>query len=444
MSIVLERIAKLIKFLLLGLIFLLPFQTRLIYKLGLINGNPWEYGTESLYGTEILLGIIILLALVYFALSVFKNKQLIFWHKNELLSFRMVLFYLTTLLLLINVFIFALDKGISVYKLTSLILSGAFICLLIVFKPKITNIYYALVASATFQSILAIEQFVSQKVLANKWLGVAAQDPNTLGTPVVEISTGRWLRTFGTLPHPNILAGFLLIALIFIIGLTILNDNRRTKKLLTLFFIINLVGLLTTLSRGAIFALALAIIIWSFIKQKDKEINKKISKYVLVSVFIIIAFSVSFPELIGSRTLGQDRLENISNTSRLTQYSEFWQIYKSNWLSGIGLNNYTVAEYLNSPGQSAWDYQPMHNAYLLIIAELGLMGLIVVISYLAFLISKFKQRINFSQEQLIAFISLLAISIVAIFDHYLWSFYFGLLLFSLVMSLNIRQEEQEK
>src|SRR3990167_11494216 len=45
-----------------AVIFLLPWQTRLIIEQGLINGQPWEYGTISLYATDI---VIMLLAAFY-------------------------------------------------------------------------------------------------------------------------------------------------------------------------------------------------------------------------------------------------------------------------------------------------------------------------------------------------------------------------------------------
>src|SRR3990167_5038077 len=45
-----------------AVIFLLPWQTRLIIEQGLINGQSWEYGTMSLYATDI---VILALAAFY-------------------------------------------------------------------------------------------------------------------------------------------------------------------------------------------------------------------------------------------------------------------------------------------------------------------------------------------------------------------------------------------
>ena len=56
---------KIINYLLLLFLFLLPWQTRWIYQPGYLNSGYWEYGTYSFYGTQILLWLIIILFAVY-------------------------------------------------------------------------------------------------------------------------------------------------------------------------------------------------------------------------------------------------------------------------------------------------------------------------------------------------------------------------------------------
>ena len=52
-------------------IFLLPWQTRLIWRDATLNGFTYEYGRASLYGTQILLWVLLLLGVVI----LFKTKQ---------------------------------------------------------------------------------------------------------------------------------------------------------------------------------------------------------------------------------------------------------------------------------------------------------------------------------------------------------------------------------
>src|SRR3989339_860651 len=66
-------IKKILNYLILLLIFLLPLQTRYINEYGSLNGGYWEYGTFSLYGTQILLWLIVLI----FGINKFFKKE--FW-----------------------------------------------------------------------------------------------------------------------------------------------------------------------------------------------------------------------------------------------------------------------------------------------------------------------------------------------------------------------------
>src|SRR3989339_1154122 len=66
---------KTINYLLLLFLFLLPWQSRIVYERGYLNGGYWEYGSLSLFATEILLWLIVVL----FAIDKFGKKE--FWKK---------------------------------------------------------------------------------------------------------------------------------------------------------------------------------------------------------------------------------------------------------------------------------------------------------------------------------------------------------------------------
>ena len=63
---------KIIYWLLALFLFMLPWQTRLVYQPAFLNGGFWEYGSSSFYITEILLWVIIILS----AIDLFRNKEL--------------------------------------------------------------------------------------------------------------------------------------------------------------------------------------------------------------------------------------------------------------------------------------------------------------------------------------------------------------------------------
>ena len=88
---------------------------------------------------------------------------------------------------------------------------------------------------------------------------------------------------------------------------------------------------------------------------------------------------------------------------------------------GLGLNSY-----LNySDDLEVYDIQPIHNIFLLILSEIGIIGVLLFIN----LIEKRKHNI-LSLGILTGFI------ILGLFDHYLWTSWTGLLLFSLLFYKN--------
>src|SRR3989338_3887495 len=56
-----ERNMRWIEYLIYFFLFIIPWQTRLILRHGVLNNGNWEYGIVGIYGTEILLWIIVLL-----------------------------------------------------------------------------------------------------------------------------------------------------------------------------------------------------------------------------------------------------------------------------------------------------------------------------------------------------------------------------------------------
>ncbi len=80
-------------------------------------------------------------------------------------------------------------------------------------------------------------------MLANKYFGLAQQNPGNLGVSVLEIDGYRILRSYGSLPHPNILGGFLFVSIIVGIYLWVnfykknyyYSKNIKIKNLYNLF-----------------------------------------------------------------------------------------------------------------------------------------------------------------------------------------------------------------
>ncbi|MFA6551628.1 MAG: O-antigen ligase family protein [Patescibacteria group bacterium] len=428
------------------LIFLLPWQTRWMIKPGELNGGYWEYNTYSLYAFDILLAVFLFFCFFVFFRSKFKIQnskfkiQKVWWLVGVLEFF-----------VFLSIF-FAPDWKLALYGYGRFLLGVGLLFLLTQIKYDKIKLYWSLVAAGVIQSSLAMQQFLTQTVIGNKWLGMAAQTAGDLGVSVVEAGDERFLRAYGSLPHPNILGGFLAIVLLVNIILYFdlwrilwrkrhvdvspANESAYQAGLLLslIFFVINFTGLLLTFSRSAwlgFFVGFVVLLLHCSIVSRSKENVFNILKF----IFIIAAIGSLFIWGLRAPILGRlnidNRLENKSLTERANYNQEAWQIIKKHWLFGVGIKNYGLGVYNEiDNNKSAYAYQPAHNVFLLVWAETGIFGLFCFFAFLLFCFLTLWRRRDFQSMSL-----LIATVVIMLFDHWIWSLGFGILLFWLVTGI---------
>lgn len=416
-------------------VFLLPWQTRWIYHKAYINNSPWEYGRFSLYASEIILLFVLFLAMIIWSYK--------FPHLNKEQKIKIIKNCFKDIPLLVVLLIgwsglvifWSADKPLAGYGWLKII-EGAGLYWFgstLLFNINFKKISLAIISAGLIQSIIALGQWLYQSSISSKWLGLSYLNPSILGTAVIENNTGRFLRAYGTLPHPNILAGFLVICILLCLILLI-NDSVKKYHNFSFFVMPFLTtALFFTFSRSGWMALLACLALLWLIYLKEKKSLKKLLLSTLLIIFIFSFLTLNYADLIKTRTFSQGRLEIKSNQERLNYFHQSWDVIKINWFKGIGLNNYTYYLSKKNPNQNAWDYQPVHNFWLLVFAELGIIGLFL---YLAIIIKSF---INFG-----AFWPLLtAFAIISFFDHFFYSLYFGIVLWWLIICFNKKGLSQQ-
>ncbi|PIW36669.1 MAG: hypothetical protein COW24_03850 [Candidatus Kerfeldbacteria bacterium CG15_BIG_FIL_POST_REV_8_21_14_020_45_12] len=414
------------EWLLLALVFLLPWQTRWIAIPGLLNDSAWEYGSVSLYAIDILVVVFLL----------FAGVHLLAERKNYRPTISQ---WLAILLVIIGFFSIAFaDNRISALFWWAKLAEGV---ALFIFIPQLhlqtRRIGLALLASGTIQSLLAFSQVIMQRVVGTKWLGMATQDPATLGVTVVESNGERLLRAYGSLPHPNMLAGFLVVTLLIGLLLYMQEERRMWRLVIAIGITFSSVGLWTTLSRQGILALGLALglfVLSTFLTSKHFPRRAALAvTYVLLPFF---TFAVIFPQITLTRTSGDTRLEHHSVAERKLYLQQSESLLRTDWVTGVGIGNYTAElqkrddeDNITNPSYS---YQPVHNIYILTFTELGIFGFIV---FLCFILSLTYRRDWLDPQTRYYGFAVLAVLIIGIFDHYLWTLHFGILLFWLTAAL---------
>ena len=411
------------------LVFCLPFQTRkIVYQWG---GGFNEWTSMYLYLTDILL-VSILLSWLW------RNRKERFF-KNSLNvqiigspNFWLVAFLLISLISLIQ----ADNIQLGAYQWIKLLeLTALFFYLKYNFKSlfNFERLAQVFVLSGLFQSIIAISQFVNQKSLGLRFLFESPLSPEISGVAKIMVNNLKMIRAYGTFPHPNILAGFLLISIFFFYFLWLNKKHSFAfNSILIAVYGILIIALGFTFSRTIIFIFLLSSLFYFIVcfRQNRKRIFALfLSFLILCSSFLFLAW----PEISNRFQISLTE-QSISLRSFYTQIS-FLIIQEHPWL-GVGLGNFVwqVRQILDL--LSAWVHQPVHNIYLLIGSEVGLIGLIVFLMFLFILIKQFREqrKENIKQYYLLLFL-ISVILIISCFDHFFWTLQQGQLMFWLVLGI---------
>lgn len=250
------------------------------------------------------------------------------------------------------------------------------------------------------QTGIAILQFTKGSSLGLSFLGESVFSSGMKGSNFIDISGNLYIRGYGTFPHPNILAGWLLM------NIAVLWKYRRGF----IFLVISSMGIVLTFSRIAIFLMIVFWVMYIFEYFKNKYKFKLFSFYGLVGERIFNLFNG-----------GDDAVSD-----RINLFRESLTVFKNNWITGTGYNCFVreMGENMPRTANGVLLNQPVHNIFMLSLCELGIPGTILLgISYWK---TFFKKRIDFKRFENI-FISLCLV-VVGIVDHYLFSLPQGLII----------------
>lgn len=427
---------------------LLPLQARFIPHQGFLAGGNWEYGTFSIYLTDVLL----LAAFILLVLSRPKG----FWKLPRGVPGIVPVVVIGIAGASFVSLLQASDIGVAL-ALWMRMLVGVFAWWFILRSPvRLSWIAVGVLASAAIEAIVALLQFMNQHVAGSALFGIAEQFPSTLGVSVIESVLGRFLRAYGTLPHPNMLAGWLVLALVFAIGLYLRSHDKLERSVLLMAFLVTQTGLFLTFSRGAIltwFAVFLLLLTAVLLRERTERLRPgwlpfhrphpflgmKMLKLTIAALLGVGFLTYIFSPLLTVRTGVIGRLERLSVDQRLTQLDDVQRVVERHWIFGTGIGNYTkvLHDEIDSK-RDPWEYQPVHNVCLLLFSELGVFGALVVIWAIVAIAGvaivahrgKWRRRIDRDIPWLaIGSLLLLTVFLISFVDHYFWSLPFGIMTF---------------
>ncbi|TSC53767.1 MAG: Uncharacterized protein LiPW39_99, partial [Parcubacteria group bacterium LiPW_39] len=120
------------------------------------------------------------------------------------------------------------------------------------------------IAGAALQSAIALIQFFTQKSLGLKFLAESPLNSDLAGVAKIIVDGEKIIRAYGLVPHPNVLAAILIVAIFGLIWLFLKKYQRLDMAKKTIFgavFILLSSALFLTFSR-TIIIVGLILLIW--------------------------------------------------------------------------------------------------------------------------------------------------------------------------------------
>jgi len=328
-------------------IFSLPFQ--LGYHLWLpetyVKSFKIDYLAPTLYLTDI---FILLFLVLNYRLIISTIRNFIISFPGRLLIVLIILNLWTASFSLITVFAWL---KLLEYLLLFIALKGTKDLKRMVVRPFSISLGIVI--------LLALTQFLSQSSLGGIFYYLGEREITPLLSNVAKINhtipflPSPIMRPYSTFSHPNSLAGYLLVSFV-ILSLTI--KKKSTKFLLALV-------LMLTFSKAAI----LSFVIIQVVKV---SFARSLIISILLSLAPLAKDIIALPAWLAQ-----------SFTARHYLLLPSLNMISDRWIMGVGLRRFIPAfsEILPANQISYTTLQPVHNTFLLMLTELGALGVIMVV-----------------------------------------------------------------
>ena len=220
-------------------------------------------------------------------------------------------------------------------------------------------------------------------------------------------------RLFSFFGYQNITAQYLIIILMWCIGLTLMKSNVMERTGAWICTMIIGTALLLTFCRGAIVSAALGIAILFFIKKNkiNIETNYYRKKRFLLFACCIIIVSTSIyifinkPTSLATNHFADKIIKQLyyiierGDNERFIRWKDTFNMIRFNPVNGVGLGNYSNIYPLFKTGNWTNITIYAHNEYLHMLAETGLIGLLGFGGFLIFAFIRSIKKITGAQRE---------------------------------------------
>jgi len=363
-------------------LFLLPTQLgrHFFFNFSYVSGVKVDYLSFVLYFTDLL----------FLVLLVLYRKRIIDNLKKNLKQILILLFFLISNILISQY------PALSFYRFLK-ILELYFIFIIFKNFKKNKTLLISFLFGGLLQLILCFFQLYQKSSLQGffYYLGERYLSLSQAGVAKASFAGTEFLRPYGTFSHPNSLAGFYLLLYFYFLANKDFNQFIFLKNLLLLIF-----SLLIFISFSKV-AVVTYLILNFFYGMRHLKLNCR----VCLLAKILLIFIMTFVFL-------QTKTDPLSLEKRIDLFKNGLSIFLSHPLFGIGLGHYLIYQAQIPMKYPYFFLQPVHNIFLLFLAETGLFFTIFLIYLL------WQRLIKHNLKNISFWFCFLAVFLTGFFDHY--------------------------
>ena len=281
-------------------------------------------------------------------------------------------------------------------------------------RKKLPYVLAAIGICVSFEAVAGFLQNFAHVDEISTWQDVSKLNPEEVMT-----------RVYGTLKpyNPNLLGGYFVAGIPSLYALAAYYfAGKKLKFSLTAlaFALLSTITLFLTGCRGSYIGMMVILICMFAVSAKYLWNNYK--QIYLTAVGSVIAFgtaAVLFVSSLRARVLSIFAMRQDSlNSFRFNVYHSSVEMFKDNWLLGIGVGNQNFREIYGLYMKTGFDALSAYNIFLEIAVESGIFALI---AFMGFLITLIKNSINFiiksTDTKAVIIASAAIISIIAVCIH---------------------------
>lgn len=296
---------------------------------------------------------------------------------------------------------------------------------------------FVMTCSLVGESILGFWQLYRQASVGGifYFFGERTFSAATPGIANASINGTLVLRPYATFPHPNVFAGFLVIVMTLVLDSLISSQPFRSRLWYLLTLVIGTSALFSTLSRIAILVWFVTMGIY-FGRKYYSYFQKKVFVVMTICLFALLLSLFIFLPTVFYRFFST-RVSDESILLRNKFTHDAILMIQKHPLFGVGLHNFLPEIPLfDKTASNIFSIQPVHNVFLLLVAELGIpltTGLCVLLVFLIrrlYLLGKHQAAFSF-----LGLLLLGQVIVLGLFDHYWLTLQQGQMLLSLLFGI---------